>query len=75
MIDDFDVLAIVRAYEVGREDAMERGEPNDGQFDDHPWLRTAYKKGYDAGITAYCKAEGLDRTYPDDSTTNTGGAK
>ena len=65
MIAYNDLLIIVSSYEKGYHDGLEAGRRDEDygrRSPDHIRVgaRAAYKMGYDAGITAYCKAEGLD---------------
>jgi len=51
--------AIIGAYRRGVEDGFHRGNYRNPYVDG--WVYSAYKRGYDAGISMYCEAEGLDR--------------
>ena len=56
-----DLHAILTAYERGRDDGLNRGvyaNPYRGKPGPEG---SAYKAGYDRGITQYCEAEGLDQ--------------
>ena len=60
-MDPGELNAILTAYERGREDAFTRGvyaNPYRGKAGPEG---SAYKAGYDRGITQYCEAEGLDQ--------------
>lgn len=55
-----DLHAILTAYEKGRSDGLVRGvyaNPYRGNVPEG----SAYRAGYDRGITQYCEAEGLDQ--------------
>lgn len=61
MITSSEFDAILSSYRKGIDDAFHRGvycNPHDG---DRGMLYSAYKRGYDAGMTLYCVSEGLDK--------------
>jgi hypothetical protein len=51
--------AILAAHRRGIEDGFHRGNYHNPYEGGQTYI--AYKRGYDAGITMYCEAEGLDK--------------